>query len=53
MLLLVIVLAISIIGWVLLWVPPVIWFVLRIVAAVKASQGEYFKYPLTLRLINA
>jgi uncharacterized Tic20 family protein len=53
MLILVIVLAISIIGWVLLWVPPVIWFVLRIVAAVKAAQGEYFKYPLTLRLIKA
>jgi uncharacterized Tic20 family protein len=53
MLILVVLLAISIIGWFLLWVPPVIWFVLRIVAALKASQGEYFRYPFTLRLINA
>lgn len=53
MLLLVIVLAVSIVGWILLWVPPVIWLVLRIVAAIKASQGEYFRYPLTLRLFKA
>lgn len=52
MLLLIVVLAISIIGWVLLWVPPVIWIVLRIIAAIKASQGDFFRYPLTLRLIK-
>lgn len=52
MLLLVVVLAISIIGWFLLWVPPVIWFVMRIIAAVKASQGEFYRYPATLRLIR-
>jgi uncharacterized Tic20 family protein len=52
MLLLVVVLAISIIGWILLWVPPVIWFIFRIVAALKTSQGEYFRYPATIRLIK-
>lgn len=52
MLLLIVVLAISIIGWVLLWVPPLIWIVLRIIAAIKASQGDFFRYPLTLRLIK-
>jgi uncharacterized protein len=52
MLILVVVLAISIIGWVLLWVPPLIWLVLRIIAAIKAAQGDFFRYPLTLRLIK-
>ena len=52
MLLLVIVLAISIIGWFLLWVPPIIWLVMRIIAAFKASQGEFCNYPFTLRLIK-
>ncbi len=53
MLITVVVLAISIIGIVLLWVPPIIWFIFRIVAAYKTSQGEYFKYPLTLRFIKS
>ena len=52
MLLAVVVLAISIIGWLLLWLPPVIWIIFRIIAAIKTSQGEFYKYPLTLRLIQ-
>ncbi|MBA3300971.1 MAG: DUF4870 domain-containing protein [Thermoleophilaceae bacterium] len=28
------------------------WFVLTIVAAVKASSGEHYRYPLTIRLVN-
>ena len=28
------------------------WFVLTIVAAVKANSGERYRYPLTLRLIK-
>lgn len=52
MLLAVLVLIISIIGWFLLWVPPVYWLIMRIIAAVKAAQGEFFRYPLTLRLFN-
>lgn len=52
MLLAVFVLIISIIGWLLLWVPPVIWFIFRLIAAYKASQGEFYKYPLTLRLVK-
>jgi uncharacterized Tic20 family protein len=53
MLIAVVVLAISIIGWLLLWVPPIIWIIFRIVAAYKTSQGEYYKYPLTLRLVKS
>ena len=53
MLMAIVVLAISIIGWLLLWVPPIIWIIFRIVAAYKTSQGEYYKYPLTLRLVKS
>ena len=53
MLLVVVILAVSIIGWVLLWVPPIYWAIMRIIAAVKAAQGEFFKYPFTLRLVNS
>ena len=52
MLLAVVVLAISIIGWLLLWLPPVIWIIFRIIAAFKTSQGEFYKYPLTLRIVT-
>ena len=52
MLLAVFVLLISIIGWLLLWVPPIIWIIFRIIAAFKTSQGEYYKYPLTIRLVK-
>jgi uncharacterized Tic20 family protein len=30
----------------------IVWIVLIIVAAIKAGNGEYYKYPLTLRLIK-
>ena len=53
MLLSVVVLAISIIGWLLLWLPPVIWIIFRIIAAFKTSQGEFYKYPLTLRIVKS
>lgn len=53
MLIAVVVLAISIIGWLLLWLPPVIWTIFRIIAAYKTSQGEFYKYPLTLRIVKS
>ena len=52
MLLAVVVLAVSIIGLILLWLPPLLWIIFRIIAAIKTSQGEFYKYPLTLRLIQ-
>lgn len=52
MLLVIVVLAISIIGWFLFWAVPVYWFILRVIAAIKAAQGEFYKYPLTLRLVT-
>ncbi len=52
MLLVMVVLAISIVGWLLLWLPPIYWFIMRVIAGIKAAQGEFFKYPLTLRIVT-
>lgn len=52
MLIVVVILAISIIGWFLLWLPPIIWTIFRIIAALKTAQGEFYKYPLTLRFVR-
>ncbi len=30
----------------------VAWLVLVIMAAVKASNGEYYRYPLTIRFVS-
>lgn len=46
------VLFISIVGILLLWAVPTVWVILRIVAAVKTSQGEFYKYPLIIRFIK-
>jgi uncharacterized Tic20 family protein len=52
MLLVMVILAISIVGWLIIWLPPIYWFILRIIAAIKAAQGEFFKYPLTIRFVT-
>ena len=53
MILLYVILAITIVGWLFFWVPPIIWTIMRIYAAYKASLGEFYRYPLTVRLIRA
>lgn len=53
MVLVYVVLAISIIGWLFFWVPPIYWTIMRIWAGLKASEGEFFRYPLTLRLLKS
>ncbi len=47
-----VVLAISVIGLLVIWAVPVYALVFRIISAVKASQGEFYKYPLTIRFIK-
>lgn len=42
----------SFIGLFLIWIPMVFNLVVSIIAAVKASNGETFQYPLTLRLVK-
>jgi uncharacterized Tic20 family protein len=52
MVLVAIVLAVSVVGWLILWALPIYYVVFRIIAAVKTSQGEFYKFPLILRLIK-
>lgn len=51
----------SIIGGILLWIGlgflilgavGVLWLVCTILGAVKANKGEYYRYPLTIRLVT-
>jgi uncharacterized Tic20 family protein len=46
------VLILLLIGVLLLPAVLISWFILVIVGAVKASNGEYYRYPMTLRFIN-
>lgn len=46
------VLAISVIGLALIWALPIYWTIFRIVAAYRASQGEFYRYPLTIRFFK-
>jgi uncharacterized Tic20 family protein len=46
------ILALVLIGFVLLFVIAVLAFILPIVAAVKTSNGEAYRYPITLRLVK-
>jgi len=40
------------IGFVLMFVVGIFWFVLALVAASRASAGASYTYPLTLRLVQ-
>jgi uncharacterized Tic20 family protein len=46
------VLYVSVLGWALLWLPPLLAILLRSYAAFKVFRGEQFKFPATLRLIK-
>ena len=40
------------VGFLMLPVVLVTWFVLVIIGTVKASNGEYYRYPFTIRFLN-
>lgn len=40
------------VGIVLVPVVVIAWFVLTIVATIRASNGEYYRYPATIRFIS-
>jgi hypothetical protein len=40
------------IGFLIIWAVEVIVVVFSILAAVKANQGETYKYPLTIELVK-
>lgn len=45
-------LALVLIGFVLMALLGALWLVLTLVGLIRASQGEYFRYPLSLRLVH-
>ena len=46
------ILMLVLIGFFMFWVLGIVNLVLCIIAALKASSGEHFRYPLTLRLVQ-
>ena len=46
------ILILLIVGIFLLPVVLLAWFVLTIMASVKASNGEYYEYPFTIRFVS-
>ncbi|GAB3498780.1 DUF4870 domain-containing protein [Spirosoma knui] len=40
------------IGFVLIWIVGAVWIVFTIIAAIKANNGEYYRYPVTIRFIK-
>lgn len=46
------ILIIVVIGIILLPVVAIAWLVLTIMAAVRANNGESYRYPLTIRLVS-
>lgn len=47
-----VVLAFVLVGFVLLAVLAVLWLVTVILATIKASNGEPYRYPLTIRMVS-
>lgn len=45
-------LVISIVGWLIIWALPIYYTIFRIIAAYKASLGEFYRFPLTIRLVK-
>lgn len=45
-------LMVLLIGFVLIWAVGVVWLVFTIIAAIKANNGEYYRYPLTFRFLK-
>lgn len=40
------------IGVFLLWIIGAVWLILTIIPAVKANNGEYYRYPISIRFIK-
>lgn len=46
------VLCLVLIGFLLLAIVGIVWLVFTIIGSIKASQGELYRYPLTIRMIS-
>ncbi|MBD2703924.1 DUF4870 domain-containing protein [Spirosoma sp. BT702] len=47
-----IVLMFVIIGFVLICIVGLVWLIFTVIAGIKANNGEYYRYPLTIRFIK-
>lgn len=47
-----VILILLLVGIALVIVIPIVWFILRIVAAVAASNGQDYRYPLNIRMVK-
>lgn len=52
MLLSIVVLTISIVGLAIVWAVPIVWTIFRVIAAIQASQGVWYRYPFSIRFIK-
>jgi uncharacterized protein len=52
MLIYAIVCAITVVGMILIPVVGILWLIFTIMASVKASHGEFYRYPLTIRFLK-
>ena len=48
----IVILFITLIGWLLLWLPGIVATILIIVATIKASEGKLYRYPFSIRLVK-
>lgn len=46
------VLFLLLVGLVLIWLVGAVWLVFTIIAAIRANNGEYYRYPVTIRFIK-
>lgn len=40
------------VGLVLIWIVGAVWLVFTVIAAIKANNGESYRYPLSIRFIK-
>lgn len=52
MLVIALIMVVSIIGLAFIWALPIYYLVMRIIAAMAAWEGKFYKYPLTIRFIK-
>ncbi|MCK8490983.1 MULTISPECIES: DUF4870 domain-containing protein [Spirosoma] len=47
-----VILVFLLIGIFLIWLVGAVWLIFTLIAAIKANNGEYYRYPLTIRFIK-
>jgi uncharacterized Tic20 family protein len=45
-------LALTVVGLLVIWILPIVWIIFRLIAALKAGQGEFYKIPTAIKFIK-